>query len=392
MTDESPVDHLVVHQFDPAEHIAGGVHGFIVDLIRLAPARHRFRIVGVDAVGGRRLGSWTTERIGSRQVTFMPVARLNAASGRRFPHTARLIVGLLSRRPRDRFEFVHAHRAETGLALSLLYPRVPLVQFVHTDSFEALRHRTESFWRYLPRTHLAAESAAVRRAAATWVFSAAATRRLQHASSAVRAGRNWYDDTLFQPRIGPTSRPLTVGWIGRFEPSKDPMRAVATFGELAQSEPLVCGWFAGSGTLESDLRREIEARGLRSRLRLVGTVHPPEVAELLSKTDVLLVTSLWEGQPRAVLEALGSGVPVVSTEVGDIRALLHEGVSGFVSTSGTPHDLAKLVLRAARLRDVPAIVATVADHRASRIVGELFDDLERLRGWAAPKAHWRASN
>jgi glycosyltransferase involved in cell wall biosynthesis len=390
MPDERTVDHLIVHQFDPASHIAGGVHGFIVDLIRLAPPGHRFRLVGVDAVGERRLGAWITESVGSRDVLFMPVARLNAAAGRRFPHTARLVGGLLARRPRNSFEFVHAHRAETGLALSLLYPGTPLVQFVHTDSAEALRHRAESFWRYLPRTNLAAESAAVRRAAVAWVFNAEAARRLRHASSTVRPGRNWYDDTVFCPETGSPSRPLTVGWIGRLEASKDPARAVATFAELAKSELPVRCWIAGSGTLESDLRREIESCGLASHVRLLGTVSPPRVAELLAETDVLLVTSLWEGQPRAVLEALGCGVPVVSTDVGDVPALVLEGVSGYVSATGAPHDLAQLVLAAAALRDAATIAATVAQHRASRVVGELFGDLEELRGRAAPRPHRRA--
>lgn len=367
------LEHLIVHQFDPREHIPGGVHGFIVDLVRLAPAGHRFRIAGVDAVGGRRLGEWTTETIDGREVAFLPLARLSAATSRRFPHSARLVAGLVTRHAWGKPTFVHAHRAETGLALSLRFPRIPLVQFLHTDAAELLRHRTESLWRLLPRTQLAVESLAVRRAAAVWVFSAEAARRL-HA----RAGRNWYDDAIFRPRPRAAGGALTVGWIGRLEPSKDPLCAVATLGELARSGVDVRGWFAGSGTLEPALRRELAAHSLADRVELRGTLRPDELAAALAETDVLLVSSLWEGQPRAVLEALACGVPVVSRRVGDVPALVGDGVSGFIANDGSPQELAGLVVRAAPLRGGDAVTAAVREHRATRVVGQLFEELERL--------------
>jgi glycosyltransferase involved in cell wall biosynthesis len=375
------LEHLIVHQFDPREHIPGGVHGFIVDLVKLAPPGHRFRIAGVDAVGSRRLGEWTTEAIDGREVAFLPLARLSAATSRRFPHSARLVAGLVPRRGWGRPAFVHAHRAETGLALSLRFPQIPLVQFLHTDAAELLRHRTESLWRLLPRTQLAVESLAVRRAAAAWVFSAEAARRL-HA----RAGRNWYDDEVFRPRPRTPGGPLTVGWIGRLEPSKDPLRAAATLAELARSGVDVRGWFAGSGTLEPALRQELATRSLADRVELRGTLRPDELAAALAETDVLLVSSLWEGQPRAVLEALACGVPVVSRRVGDVPGLLREGVSGFVANEGSPAELAGLVVRAAPLRGGDAITAAVGEHRASRVVGELFEELERLAATAARAA------
>jgi glycosyltransferase involved in cell wall biosynthesis len=376
-----PLEHLVVHQFDPAEHIAGGVHGFIADLIRLAPAGHRFRIVGVDAVGGRRLGVWSTASVGGREVAFLPVARLSTGRAqRRVPHTLRLLGGLIARRPAVAADFAHAHRAETGLFVSTMYRRIPLVQFVHTDAAEALRHRTESFWRYLPRTHLASESLAVRRAAAAWVYNAEAAERLRRTAPGVEAGRNWYDDAIFQPRGGGGrgEGPLTVGWVGRFEPSKDPVRAVRVLAELGRRRVPTRAWFAGSGTLEAAVLREIQAHGLAASVTLHGTVPATELARLLEETHVLLVSSLWEGQPRAVLEALGAGVAVVSTAVGDVPELIHEGVAGYVSRSGAPADLADLAVRAGGLGDRAAIAATVAGHRASAVVGGLYAELERL--------------
>ena len=107
----------------------------------------------------------TTVVVGGREIAFLPVARLSAGDRRLIPHTVRLVTGLFTRRFREsRSTFLHAHRVEVGAALHALHRRNPLIQFVHTDSEEAARHRTESFWRFLPRFHDVLERSAVRSA------------------------------------------------------------------------------------------------------------------------------------------------------------------------------------------------------------------------------------
>jgi glycosyltransferase involved in cell wall biosynthesis len=372
-------EHLVVHQFDPAEEIAGGVHGFIGDFIRFAPEGHHFRVVGVDGTGRWRRWRWQDAEIGGRAVSFLPLAHFSAGRQQRLvPHTLRLAAGLLARRPAARRAFVHAHRAETGAMLALMYPRSPLIQFVHTDSAEGLRHRTETFWRFLPGTHLEIERFAARRAARTWVLNATAAGRLSAASPNVRAARNWYDDSLFYPASASEPRPMRVGWLGRMEPPKDPVKAVDTLGELARAGVPFDAWFAGSGTLERQVERRIAEHHIEGSVTLCGTLAPPDLAEQLRRTDVLLVSSLWEGQPRAVLEALGCGVPVVSTPVGDVPDILVEGRSGYIANDATSAALAELVIRAAELRDRPAIAATIGSYRATEVVGGYFTELEAL--------------
>jgi glycosyltransferase involved in cell wall biosynthesis len=374
-------EHVIVHQFDPAENIAGGVHGFIRDFIRFAPEHHRFRLVGVDGSGRWRPWVWQGAEVEGRTVPFLPLARLSAGRQQRLlPHTLRLIGGLLARRPRAHGALLHAHRAETLAVLASVYPRSSLIQFIHTDSAEGLRHRTETFWRFLPKTHLEIERFAVRRAARTWVFNAAAARRLASASPNVQAGRNWYDDTLFHPAatLDDESRPLTVGWVGRMEAPKDPLKAVEVLAELARAGVPFRAWFAGSGTLEERAERLVAERHLTGSVTFRGVLSPPNLAEELRHSDVLLVSSLWEGQPRAVLEALGCGIPVVATDVGDVPEIVREGQSGYVARAGTSGQLAELVRQAGALRDRRAIAATVESFRASEVVGAYFDELEFL--------------
>ncbi len=374
-------EHLIVHQFDPAEEIAGGVHGFIGDFIRFAPEGHHFRVVGVDGTGRWRRWRWQDAEIGGREVSFLPLASFSAGRQQRLvPHTLRLAGGLLARRPAARGAFVHAHRAETGAMLALLYPGSPLIQFVHTDSAEGLRHRTETFWRFLPGTHLGIERFAARRAARTWVLNATAAERLSAVSGNVRAARNWYDDSLFYPAPALEPGPVRIGWVGRMEPPKDPVKAVDTLGALARAGIPFEAWFAGSGTLEREVEARIAEHRLGGSVTLLGTLAPAGLAEQLRETDVLLVSSLWEGQPRAVLEALGCGVPVVSTPVGDVPDILIEGRSGFIAEDATSGALAELIVKAAELRDRQAIAATIGAYRATEVVGGYFAELEALAG------------
>lgn len=370
--------HLIVHQYDPTERLAGGIHGFITDLIRLAPDEHEFRVIGVDASGGRRLGRWEAVTVGAREVGFLPVARLSAGDARRLvPHTARLVAGLLTRRTREASPTIlHAHRVEVGAALHLAHPGNRLVQFVHTDSDEAGRHRTESFWRFLPRIHDLIERSAVQSAYRTWVLSQAAAARLAESGAGnVRSGRNWFDEEVFYPG---STEPADdwIGWVGRFEPSKDPLLAVETLAALHGAGRDFRLWLAGSGSLEGAVRTAVERLGLGDSVQLLGTMAPQHLAERLRETRAVLVTSLWEGQPRAVLEALGSGTPVVSRPVGDVPAIVDEGRTGFISNAGTAPDLAQFLSRLDELAPRAEIARSVDAFRGSAVVRALFDDLD----------------
>lgn len=372
----TPSHHLIVHQFDPTVQVAGGIHGMIVDLIRFAPAHHEFSVVGVDAAGRSSLGRWEEIGVGDRSIRFLPVARLNPGDQRRrVPHTARLLGGLLRRHPRVDGAVLHAHRAEVGVALEALYPRRPLVQFLHTDSAEALRFQLETFWRFVPRTHLFLERLVARRATQTIVFSRVAAKRLREVSERVEPGQNWFDPGLFRARPEAERDGLRIGWVGRIEAPKDPLKAVDVLERLARESIEFTAWFAGAGTLEPELRRAISRSGLEDRVELVGILEPTALAESLRASNVLLMTSLLEGFPRAMVEALASGVPVVSTRVGDVPTVVQQGKNGFVAEGGSADELAELVLRARALGG-PEVARTVDALRADAVVPEVFADIE----------------
>lgn len=374
------VEHAIFHQFDPTRHVGGGIPGYIVDLIRYAPPGHEFAIVGVDATGHKPVGRWAATRIGDRTIRFMPVARLDPGNqDRAVPHSARFVAGVALHRPRLRQPLVHTHRAEVGAAVTLLMPGHRRVQFIHGDGREALQHRSETFWRWLPYGYERLEMLAVQHAARTIVMSRPATLRLQRHSRNVAFGSNWFDDAIFSPgQLEDGGAALRIGWVGRLEPPKDPLRAIAVFQALAARGVEFSAWLAGVGTLEARVRRAIGESRLGDRVSLVGLLSPSALADELRRSTACLMTSRWEGVPRSAIEALACGVPVVSTDVGELNELVGSGVSGFIAGSDDPRELAARLLDTMSLVHGVRVAETVNHLRATLVVPRLLAELRIL--------------
>lgn len=101
---------------------------------------------------------------------------------------------------------------------------------------------------------------------------------------------------------------------------------------------------AGNGPVET-YRAQIDAAGLSARVALPGWIDTAEVGRLLDRADVLLLPSYNEGLPLAILEALASGVPVISTPVGGIPDAVIDGETGLMVSPGDRDALAAAIGR-----------------------------------------------
>lgn len=151
-------------------------------------------------------------------------------------------------------------------------------------------------------------------------------------------------DRLARWGIGPEHP--TIGIVGRLEPQKaheillDAMARVTS--EMPEVRLLVIG--------EGPLRPALEARrirlGLDGRVIFAGLVR--DIPAALAALDFVTFSSLWEGLPVALLEAMAMEKPVVATAVGGVPGVIHDGVSGVLVPSGDPDALARGLLRVLR--------------------------------------------
>ena len=91
---------------------------------------------------------------------------------------------------------------------------------------------------------------------------------------------------------------------------------------------------AGNGTVETSRERAVEL-GLADRVEIPGWVDSATVSGLLATADIFVLPSHNEGLPVAILEAMGAGVPVVTTPVGAIPELVIADETGLLVPTGS---------------------------------------------------------
>lgn len=121
--------------------------------------------------------------------------------------------------------------------------------------------------------------------------------------------------------------------VGRFEEVKNHALLVSAFAKLQSSTPLYL-LLVGGGTLEPVVRRQVEQLQLVERVRFLGV--RADVPDILNASDIFALSSKWEGNPMSVQEAMASGLPVVSTNVGGVSELVQEGVTGLLVPPDDP--------------------------------------------------------
>ncbi len=91
------------------------------------------------------------------------------------------------------------------------------------------------------------------------------------------------------------------------------------------------------------LKAQIKKNGLDSKISLNTTIK--KVNELMNSIDVLIMTSLWEGMPNVVMEAMMCKKPVIISEAANTAGLIIEGINGFVFETNNHIQLANCILR-----------------------------------------------
>lgn len=121
---------------------------------------------------------------------------------------------------------------------------------------------------------------------------------------------------------------LVVGMVACFKPQKAPLDFIELAGLMKNDFPETKFVLVGDGRL----RKKIEARIKRLNLgkQVILTGWREDISLILSGLDVFVLTSLWEGLPIAVLEAMAAGVALVATDTGGIGEIVVNGTTGYL--------------------------------------------------------------
>ena len=178
----------------------------------------------------------------------------------------------------------------------------------------------------------------------------------------------------------PDTRPV-ISLVQRLSPPKTPLVFVHALPRILATRPDAVAWIVGDGPLAASVEQAVAAAGLAGRVAFLGLRK--DVPAILSASDVVVHSSLREGLPRIVLEALAVGAPVVATAVGGVPDVLADGVNGLLVPPEDPAALAGAVLATladptATARRVRAGQAAVHPFSARRMLDEQHALYRRL--------------
>ncbi|MFH0948027.1 MAG: glycosyltransferase family 4 protein [Elusimicrobiota bacterium] len=135
-----------------------------------------------------------------------------------------------------------------------------------------------------------------------------------------------------------------VGMIACFKKQKSPLDFIKVAKLVCNEKPNTKFILVGDGILRNEI--EIEIKNLELEKNVILTGWRKDTNEIIKIFDVFVLTSLWEGLPRVIVEAMASEVPVVATYVDGTKEIVQEGLTGFVVY---PHEIEKLSERILKL-------------------------------------------
>jgi glycosyltransferase involved in cell wall biosynthesis len=146
---------------------------------------------------------------------------------------------------------------------------------------------------------------------------------------------------------------LVFGVVGRLVPIKDHKTALQAFADVAREDPACRLEFAGDGPLRRELESEAARLGIADRVVFRGELK--DVAGFLAGVDVFLMSSLSEGLPMSLLEAMAAGRVVVSTAVGGVPEVVESAQCGWLCPPGDVPAMAAAMRHAIRAGDRAAM-------------------------------------
>jgi len=182
-----------------------------------------------------------------------------------------------------------------------------------------------------------------------------------------------------QPECPRGDRPRVL-YVGLLTPRKGVVDLIDASRQLLEQGVDHELWIVGGTPDEGQVAEQAVRRSAHPGVVFRGTRQPEEMPSVYAAADVFCLPSWWEAMPLSVLEAMAAGLPVVATDVGDVKEAVSDGSSGILVPPRSPDRLAsalrELLLDAGRRADLGGQARrTALTHFSSRSAVDATDDL-----------------
>ena len=159
-------------------------------------------------------------------------------------------------------------------------------------------------------------------------------------------GRDYVQRSEVRAELGLNENQIAVVQVARLNRLKDFSTAIAAMKTVIKASPNVRYVIVGDGEERPVIQQQILEAGLGAKVNMLGMRS--DVTRLLKGMDVFLLTSISEGIPLTLIEAMLSGLPCVSTSVGGVPEVVVDEESGLLAPAKDAHAIAAQVLRLSR--------------------------------------------
>jgi glycosyltransferase involved in cell wall biosynthesis len=351
---------LIVYPYDLFGKRIGGGERFIQGLVKYAPREVEIEFLGTTTdPAARPVGRWSETDFCGKKVRFFPVIREKEENRKKLvPISLKFSMALLKFRIDTAGRVILFNRIEPAVCFLKTY--APKVAVVHTDVEKQIqRGESEVLWSRMPFLYFPFEKTVLY--SMTYVYCVNKktldfyAKRYPGVEDRLVPISTWADSDIFHPTdqtkseareilssrgYYPPARGMWVLFVGRLQKVKAPLRLIEAFAAYRKIERESFLLIAGDGNLRAEAAAKARSLGVENYVYFLGDQPADTVAALYRASDVLVLVSNFEAMPMCVLEALNSGLPVVSTDVGEVKFIVKSNFSGEIAESPEPGEIA----------------------------------------------------
>lgn len=356
---------LIVGGSNFVDYPAGGIKYFLRNILKAVDMTDlEISLAGLTTNPDEKVGLWSKREIDSRVFPFIPVylqKKLGSDEKPNVPIRVGMLMGLWRNKHRLQmklFDVLYIHCPE--LVLPFLIPRreVSIVFHWHEVIRKVALNSRYAFFRnkFAAELFYQINKLVLKKSDRVLTISEEGYRLC---SSILPDRKDRFtvvpacvDTKLFRPMDKAVVRKAhgflssrTILFTGRLERLKGLDLLLEAFALVNKEYKDAQLLLAGEGMERRRLEAKTRTLGLDSHVHFLGEVKHDGVAEVMNCADVFALTSLSEGCPSAVLEALACGLPIVSTNVGHISKIVKDGETGFIVNGRDPQAFANALAK-----------------------------------------------
>lgn len=249
-----------------------------------------------------------------------------------------------------RIDIVHGHDYKTNLLALLLGRATGVIPLTTAHGWTG--HSAAERFVYYPADKLIARffprviavSSEIRDTLVRWGCPRARVRVVLNGIDHRAFVRDRQREQEARGHFGVGAGDFVIGAVGRLEPQKRFDLLLEAFARIASERADVRLLIAGEGSLRPALEAQIAQLGLGDRCRLLG--HCADIPLFHHALDLFVQSSVYEGTPNVVLEAMALETPVVATTAGGTAELVRDGIDGLLVPPGSVEALVAALNRA----------------------------------------------